>query len=105
MSITTRFLNKISKSATTNGKLGLGFCQKRFFRVLTCEEQELITDVEHGRNRKFVALWGNGDYGRLGLGNLESKWRPAFVPSFDDGSLREIACGGAHTLFLTGCNL
>ncbi|XP_071689901.1 ultraviolet-B receptor UVR8 isoform X3 [Rutidosis leptorrhynchoides] len=102
MPMATHFMSKILKSAATNGKLGLGFCQKRFIRrVLTCEEQELIIDAEPLKNRKIVALWGNGDYGRLGLGNLESKWRPAFVSSFDDGNLREIACGGAHTLFLT----
>ncbi|KAL8159156.1 hypothetical protein V2J09_000693 [Rumex salicifolius] len=50
--------------------------------------------------KRFAALWGNGDYGRLGLGNLDSQWKPAVCSSFDN-SLRAIACGGAHTLFLT----
>lgn len=49
--------------------------------------------------KRFAALWGNGDYGRLGLGNLESQWKPVVCSTFD--SLRAIACGGAHTLFLT----
>nr|GEV34951.1 ultraviolet-B receptor UVR8 isoform X1 [Tanacetum cinerariifolium] len=53
------------------------------------------------KDRKIVALWGNGDYGRLGLGSLESKWRPAFVSGLWDGCLKDVACGGAHTLFLT----
>ncbi|KAJ9558736.1 hypothetical protein OSB04_013350 [Centaurea solstitialis] len=103
MSIATRFLTRISRSASSaNEKLGIGFCcQRRFMRVLTCEEQDLITDVENAKNRRFVAVWGNGDYGRLGLGSLESKWRPALCSAFGDGNLREIACGGAHTLFLT----
>ncbi|KAH6781868.1 Regulator of chromosome condensation family protein [Perilla frutescens var. frutescens] len=55
------------------------------------------------RGKRFAAVWGNGDFGRLGLGNLESQWRPKpILPSaFGDQSLKEIACGGAHTLFLT----
>lgn len=54
--------------------------------------------------KRFAALWGNGDYGRLGHGTLESQWRPKvlFPSVFDNQNLREIACGGAHTLFLTG---
>ncbi|XP_070030460.1 ultraviolet-B receptor UVR8 isoform X2 [Nicotiana sylvestris] len=53
--------------------------------------------------KRFAAFWGNGDYGRLGHGTLESQWRPKvlFPSVFDNQNLREIACGGAHTLFLT----
>ncbi|XP_059431589.1 ultraviolet-B receptor UVR8-like [Corylus avellana] len=50
--------------------------------------------------KRFAAVWGNGDYGRLGLGGLDSQWRPAICSSFRDQSLRAISCGGAHTLFL-----
>lgn len=54
--------------------------------------------------RRFVALWGNGDYGRLGFGDLGSRWRPAICSflSDDDDLPVSVACGGAHTLFLTG---
>lgn len=54
--------------------------------------------------RTYAALWGNGDFGRLGLGNLDSQWRPRLLPSsaFGNQGLNSIACGGAHTLFLTG---
>ncbi|XP_059656346.1 ultraviolet-B receptor UVR8 isoform X2 [Cornus florida] len=76
------------------GKLGSGFWGRRW-----------ISMEEHPRRKRFAALWGNGDYGRLGLGSVESQWRPAFCSAFDDQTLRDIACGGAHTLFLTetGC--
>ncbi|KAG5408213.1 hypothetical protein IGI04_004532 [Brassica rapa subsp. trilocularis] len=46
-------------------------------------------------------MWGSGDYGRLGLGSLESRWRPAVCSALSDHSIRALACGGAHTLFLT----
>lgn len=52
--------------------------------------------------KRFAALWGNGDYGRLGLGNLDSQWKPVVCPAFRNKTLNAIACGGAHTLFLTG---
>ncbi|CAA2990925.1 Hypothetical predicted protein [Olea europaea subsp. europaea] len=65
------------------------------------EEEKQFGKLNKGK--KFVALWGNGDYGRLGLGNLQSQWRPKplFSSAFDNQSVKEIACGGAHTLFLT----
>ncbi|KAL9248158.1 hypothetical protein vseg_021513 [Gypsophila vaccaria] len=55
-----------------------------------------------------AALWGNGDYGRLGLGSVDSQWRPVACSAFRGGggdSVRSVSCGGAHTLFLTesGC--
>ncbi|CAA7027055.1 unnamed protein product [Microthlaspi erraticum] len=51
--------------------------------------------------KRFAAMWGSGDHGRLGLGNLESQWRPSVCSALTDHSIRAIACGGAHTLFLT----
>ncbi|OMO51999.1 Regulator of chromosome condensation, RCC1, partial [Corchorus capsularis] len=53
--------------------------------------------------RRFAAVWGNGDYGRLGIGTLDSQWKPKSLhcSSFNHQSLKAIACGGAHTLFLT----
>uniref|UniRef100_A0A0E0MG75 RCC1-like domain-containing protein n=1 Tax=Oryza punctata TaxID=4537 RepID=A0A0E0MG75_ORYPU len=62
------------------------------------------SDAAAGR-RRVAALWGNGDYGRLGMGALESRWSPTACPFFlgrpDDDPPASLACGGAHTLFLT----
>ncbi|XP_021853090.1 ultraviolet-B receptor UVR8 isoform X1 [Spinacia oleracea] len=67
--------------------LGLGFCTRCY------------STAEKGK--RFAALWGNGDYGRLGLGSVDSQWRPVICSAFNGDSVRSIACGGAHTLFLT----
>ncbi|XAR73139.1 hypothetical protein NMG60_11007005 [Bertholletia excelsa] len=72
--------------------LSLGFLGRRW--VSSGEEQM-------SRAKRLAAVWGNGDYGRLGLGSLESHWRPSFCSAFGNESLHGIACGGAHTLFLT----
>lgn len=66
---------------------GLGFLTRSFSRVA---------------GKRFAALWGNGDYGRLGLGNLNSQWKPVVCTALRNENLKAIACGGAHTLFLTG---
>ncbi|KAL2532810.1 Regulator of chromosome condensation (RCC1) family protein [Abeliophyllum distichum] len=88
-------LSKTAKSA-------FGSSFKRWASVkFEKEEEKQLEEFNKGKN--FVALWGNGDYGRLGLGNLQSQWKPKplFSSAFDNQSVKEIACGGAHTLFLT----
>ncbi|CAL9229683.1 unnamed protein product [Arabidopsis halleri] len=57
--------------------------------------------LSYESGKRFAAMWGSGDYGRLGLGNLDSQWTPAVCSALSDHSIRAVACGGAHTLFLT----
>lgn len=61
----------------------------------------LSSATESGK--RVAAVWGNGDYGRLGLGSLDSQWKPTplLCSAFQGQCLESIACGGAHTLFLT----
>ncbi|GJN25424.1 hypothetical protein PR202_gb13248 [Eleusine coracana subsp. coracana] len=64
----------------------------------------LSSGAEPEPPQRVAALWGNGDYGRLGLGALESQWSPTACPFFLDRAGDppvSLACGGAHTLFLT----
>lgn len=79
-----------SKLDLKTWSLGLGFLRRSF-------------SSEPGK--RFAALWGNGDFGRLGLGKLDSQWTPAPCTAFHNQNLKAIACGGAHTLFLTGLRL
>ncbi|RZC07757.1 Ultraviolet-B receptor UVR8, partial [Glycine soja] len=57
------------------------------------------------RGRGSWRCGGTVILGELGLGNLDSQWKPVVCPAFRDRTLKAIACGGAHTLFLTdnGC--
>lgn len=78
-------------------KIGHGIVGSRLQRWISSAAAD-------GNGKRFSALWGNGDFGRLGHGSIESQWTPKpLLPSaFHNQSLRDIACGGAHTLFLTG---
>lgn len=84
-----------------SGSSGLGFLGSSKRSISSGEEDRSPSEGK----KRFAAVWGNGDYGRLGLGSLESQWRPAFCSSFGSQNLQSIACGGAHTLFLTGFSI
>ncbi|KAK6128389.1 hypothetical protein DH2020_037865 [Rehmannia glutinosa] len=83
-------------------RLAFGSSFRRWVSVESGGHEDFAEELNKGK--RFAAVWGNGDFGRLGLGNLESQWRPKPIlpAAFDDQGLEEIACGGAHTLFLTG---
>ncbi|GJP40486.1 hypothetical protein CLOM_g164 [Closterium sp. NIES-68] len=69
-------------------------------------------------SRRKVALWGNGDHGRLGLGGEGDRSGdadadgdgdgdggsvnvPRVCAALEDKDVCQVACGGAHTLVLT----
>ncbi|DBA01283.1 TPA: hypothetical protein N0F65_001788 [Lagenidium giganteum] len=45
--------------------------------------------------------FGRGEYGRLGLGDTRSRYKPALVEALKNKVIVQAACGGSHTLFLT----
>jgi alpha-tubulin suppressor-like RCC1 family protein len=45
--------------------------------------------------------FGRGEYGRLGLGDTRSRYRPHLVEALKGKCVVQAACGGSHTLFLT----
>ncbi|KAL2941860.1 Ultraviolet-B receptor UVR8, partial [Bienertia sinuspersici] len=57
-----------------------------------------------GRGQRFAALWGNGDYGRLGLGSVDSQWKPVVCSAFNGDNLRSIACGESGRVYASGLN-
>ncbi|CAN1216113.1 Ultraviolet-B receptor UVR8, partial [Linum perenne] len=91
------YLNFIPISVMANSKLALSLLPR-----LRLTGTRWMSSFSSPGSR-FAALWGNGDYGRLGLGNLDSQStpKPLLSSSFRNQALKSISCGGAHTLFLT----
>jgi alpha-tubulin suppressor-like RCC1 family protein len=48
-------------------------------------------------------VWGRGEHGRLGLGDERgaSKLLPTLLELPDGERVKQVSCGGSHTLFLT----
>lgn len=58
--------------------------------------------VRGGANR-FLACFGNGHLGRLGTGaQCTSEVFPRVLGTLVGYSMRQVACGGAHTVALSG---
>ena len=53
--------------------------------------------------QRFVACWGNGDFGRLGHGvECLSEEAPRLVSALADMQISHVSAGGAHTAVLAG---
>ncbi|KAL6555866.1 hypothetical protein OROHE_007140 [Orobanche hederae] len=94
-------LGPLSDFLYKKARFGYSSSFKRCVSVESVRGEDFAEELSKGK--RFAAVWGNGDFGRLGLGNLESQRipKPILPTAFDDEGLKEIACGGAHTLFLT----
>ncbi|GMH42814.1 hypothetical protein BSKO_10733 [Bryopsis sp. KO-2023] len=51
--------------------------------------------------RRLLFCWGNGDFGRLGMGSdLSSVLVPKLCDALAGFNIKQVACGGAHTVAL-----
>lgn len=50
--------------------------------------------------QRLAACWGNGQFGRLGLGSQDSELFPRVIPQLL--GVMSVAAGGAHTAVVTG---
>ena len=56
--------------------------------------------------RRLLACFGNGHFGRLGLGpTCASESLPRIVGSLVGYDIKHVACGGAHTAVVTGIDI
>ncbi|XP_002983568.2 ultraviolet-B receptor UVR8 [Selaginella moellendorffii] len=58
-------------------------------------------EVSGKAGKRWVALWGNGDQGRLGLSESGSQFEPVLCRALESHEPCSVSCGGAHTLILT----
>ncbi|KRT81776.1 Regulator of chromosome condensation repeat containing protein, partial [Oryctes borbonicus] len=92
------------------GRLGLGSASNKKLpeRVLALEEYK-IGQVSCGLNHTAcvstdgmnVWTFGEGDYGKLGLGHTTTKSRPQLVETLCNIGIRKVGCGTNLTVFLT----
>ncbi|GFU31029.1 e3 ubiquitin-protein ligase HERC2, partial [Nephila pilipes] len=91
----------------TNGRLGLGHSNNVSYpRQISSLSQFVVRKVAvHSGGRHALALtvdgkvfsWGEGDDGKLGLGNRVSYDRPRLILALKSKRIRDIACGSAHS--------
>ncbi|CAL1297267.1 unnamed protein product [Larinioides sclopetarius] len=91
----------------TNGRLGLGHSNNVSIpRQITTLSSFVVRKVAvHSGGRHALALtvdgkvfsWGEGDDGKLGLGNRVSYDRPRLILALKSKRIRDIACGSAHS--------
>ncbi|CAH0559022.1 unnamed protein product [Brassicogethes aeneus] len=92
------------------GRLGLGStANKKLPERVTYLEDYKIGQVACGLNHTAcvssdgmtVWTWGEGDYGKLGLGHTTTKSIPQKVESMCNIGIKKVGCGSNLTIFLT----
>lgn len=92
------------------GRLGLGVAaNKNIPERVTALEDYHIRQVSCGSNHTVcvskdgMTVWsfGDGDYGKLGIGNLLTKNLPQKVETMCNIGVQKVCCGNQFTIFLT----
>jgi hypothetical protein len=52
--------------------------------------------------QRLLAVFGNGQHGRLGLASVASQVYPTICTPLQEVSVQAVACGGGHTVVLAG---
>lgn len=97
--LAARSLQNLTPAFETNfssqGSLG---SPRRHYSV----QAETSSRKENKRKGKtLVALWGSGEFGRLGHGDHRTIAEPTICEALGEHSIRQVACGGAHSVVLT----
>lgn len=94
------------------GKLGLGSTSnKRLPERVTALSEHHIGQVACGLNHTAcvssdgMTVWtfGEGDFGKLGLGHTLTKSAPQIIESLNNVGIKKVGCGTTLTVFLTKC--
>ena len=92
------------------GKLGHGntSTQKLPKRVMGPLADKVVVQISAGYRHSaavtddgFLYTWGEGDFGRLGHGDSQSRFIPTLVKELSDGDVGQVSCGASHTLALS----
>ena len=92
------------------GKLGHGntSTQKLPKRVVGPLVDKLVVQISAGYRHSaavtddgFLYTWGEGDFGRLGHGDSQSRFIPTLVKELNGGDVGQVSCGASHTLALS----
>ena len=92
------------------GKLGHGntSTQKLPKRVLGPLADKIVVQISAGYRHSaavtddgLLYTWGEGDFGRLGHGDSQSRFIPTLVKELNGGDVGQVSCGASHTLALS----